>query len=425
MQIVVVGLNHRTASVELRERMAFSSEQAQDAAVQIRSRGLLNEVVVLSTCNRTELYGVPNGHVDGAAALEVFFASYHKIPRKETRGVFYRHFNREAVRHVFHVAAGLDSMLLGEAEILGQVRKAYHSAHDQGSTGRMLNRLFQSAIEVGKLVRTETGIGMHSMSIAYAGVKLAERILPSFKDRRVLILGAGSTSEKALRRLCDRGIRQIRILNRTAKRAEDLATRYGGEAVSGQSLHKTLVWPDLVVASVSCSKPVLTWELLRQTMAARGNRPLVMIDLGIPRNVAPDVTNLANVHLCNIDHLKEIISKNIKARERAIPQAEAIIDEHIENFSRWHAGLSACSMLEDLRSGAEVDRETFLRKHSEAISNYSERERTYVIELLKKFMKGALPADVGCVRDRPDMWSKLRDLEALCGSLDDLQGQSR
>jgi glutamyl-tRNA reductase len=418
MDILVIGLNHRTASVGLRERIGFSNEQAREATAQICSQGVLKELVILSTCNRTELYGVPNGHDDSVKAMEDFIMSYHRLQPQEVCTSFYRHTDRDAVRHIYRVASGLDSMMLGEAEILGQVREAYRRAFKQGATGRMLNRLFQSALEVGKHVRTDTGIGMHPMSVAFAGVKLAEGILTSLNDRRVLILGAGDTSEKVLRHLCDRGMKQIRIVNRTREHAEVLASRYGGEVVAWEDLRKTLEWPDLVVTSVSRRDPVLNREMLSRALRARKNRVLMMIDLGVPRNIAPGAGELPGVHLYNIDHLKEIVLQNLKAREQEIPRAEAIVEEHIENFARWQAGLSACAMLQDLRAGTQVDRDVFLRKHAEAMSRYSSEERAYVMELLKKFLNGSGRDRARNAEDDAEIWSRLQALSTLCSVLD-------
>ncbi len=189
-------------------------------------------------------------------------------------------------------------------------------------------------------MRTDPGIGMHPMSVSLAGVKLAEGILSSLNDRRVLILGAGATSEKVLRHLCDRGMRQIRILNRTAENARSMAARYGGEVVPWASLRTALEWPDLVVTSISSPEPVLTREMLGHAMKVRRNRTLMLIDLGVPRNVAPSAGELANIYLYNIDHLQESVSRNLNAREKEIPRAQAIIEEHIENYASWQAGLS-------------------------------------------------------------------------------------
>src|SRR5579862_2454333 len=210
MEIVLIGLNHRTATVALRERVVFSAEQAREAAEQLRSRGILEETLVLSTCNRSELYGVPGElATDSIGAVELFLASFHQLSPSELDGSLYRHRDSQAVRHLFRVAAGLDSMLLGEAEILGQVRDAYKIALDHGATGPVLNRLFQGALEVGKRVRSETDLGTRPMSVASAGVKLAERIFGKLKERAALVLGAGMISEQVLAQLRDRDIARL------------------------------------------------------------------------------------------------------------------------------------------------------------------------------------------------------------------------
>src|ERR1700686_2327151 len=227
MEIVLIGLNHRTATVELRERVAFNVQQACEAADQLRSRGILEETLVLSTCNRSELYGVPRElSVDSAGAMEQFLASFHKLPPAELNSSLYRYRDGHAVRHLFRVSAGLDSMLLGEAEILGQVREAYRIALDQGATGPVLNRIFQGALEVGKRVRSETEIGTRPVSVAFAGVKLAERIFGKLNHHKALIVGAGSTSEQVVKHLGDRGVKQLRVINRTPDHAVDLAARF-------------------------------------------------------------------------------------------------------------------------------------------------------------------------------------------------------
>lgn len=423
MEIIVIGLNHRTAGVELRERMSFRKEQAGELSEQILARGLMHEVLILSTCNRTELYGVPDRWMGNRTdLLEDFLMSYHNLQPEKINGAVYKHIDRDAVRHIYRVASGLDSIMPGEAEILGQVRTAYRNAYKLGVTGRVLNRLFQSAIEVGKRVRTHTGIGVQPMSVAFAGVKLAENILTSLKDRRGLILGAGVTSGRVLRHLCDRGMQRIRILNRSAERAQTLAARYGGEVVPWGDLAKTLDWPDLVVASVASSEPVLTAEMLQESMARRKNRTLMLMDLGVPRNIAPGAGELKNVCLYNIDHLKETVLQNLKAREQEIPRAEAIVEEHIQNFTRWQAGASACSILSDLRAGPQIDRDTFLRKHLDAMSHYSDRERAYVMELLKKFLNGGRAANGGNSQEELEMWNKVRALSAFCTHFGDNLG---
>src|SRR5437660_5994051 len=232
MEIVLVGLNHRTAPVEVRERVSFTVEQAQQAATELRERGILEETLVLSTCNRSEVYGVPPEDVrQSAGALATYLSSSHSGTTEALGPSLYNHYDREAVRHLFRVSSGLDSMLIGEAEILGQVREAYRAAHGNGGTGPVLNRLFQGALEVGKRVRSETELGTRPMSVAAAGVKLAERIFGKLSERSALVLGAGTISEQVVSTLRDRGIAHLYVMNRSRDRAQALATQFGARLI--------------------------------------------------------------------------------------------------------------------------------------------------------------------------------------------------
>src|SRR5271170_3572563 len=336
MEIVVIGLNHRTAPVELRERVSFTIDQAQQAAEELRSKGVLSETLVLSTCNRSELYGVPpESAEDSAGAMELFLATFHQVELVTLGSSLYRRRDREAVRHLFRVAAGIDSMLLGEAEILGQVRDAYQIAVDHGATGPVLNRMFQAALEVGKRARSETDIGKRPVSVAFAGVKLAEQIFGSLRGHSALILGAGATGEQVVGHLRDRGISRLRVANRSRERAQELAARVGAEVVEWEQLAAALEWPDMIVSSVASPEPVLSREMIERAMAARSNRQLFMIDLGMPRNIAASVTHLYNVYLYDMDDLSEIVDQNKRAREAEIPRVEAIVDQHVEKFEVW------------------------------------------------------------------------------------------
>src|SRR5579863_2389060 len=342
MEIVLLGVNHRTAPVELRERVAFSTEKAKRASEELRSHGLLAETLVLSTCNRSELYGVPpEFSSETLERLERYFAALHELDPAALNGNLYRHRDADVVRHVFRVSAGIDSMFLGEAEILGQVRDAYQAALQLGATGPVLNRMFQAALEVGKRVRTETEIGTRPVSVAFAGVKLAEQIFGRLNHHKALIVGAGATSEQVVKHLCDRGVKQLRVINRTPEHAVDLAAKFHGDVIPWEHLSDALVWPDLIVTSVSNAEPILTRAVLERAMAERGNRGLLLIDLGVPRNVDAGAAGLYNIYLYNIDDLTEIVEQNKKAREAEIPRAEAIIGEHVEKFLHWQAGVAA------------------------------------------------------------------------------------
>jgi len=395
MEIVLIGLNHRTASVDLRERVAFTPEQAREAAEQLRSRGILEESLVLSTCNRSELYGVPREDAtDSAGAVELFVASFHQLSLNELNGSLYRHRDSHAVRHLFRVAAGLDSMLLGEAEILGQVRDAYQIALDRGETGPVLNRMFQAALEVGKRVRNETELGARPVSVAFSGVKLAERIFGKLNNHRALIVGAGATSEQVVRHLCDRGVKQLRVLNRTPEHAVDLAARFGGEVVPWENLAAALDWPDLIVTSVSASEPILTRSIIGRAMAARGNRALLLIDLGVPRNVASDVSDVYNTYLYNIDDLTEI-------------------DEQVDKFLHWQAGVAAGAVLGDLRNKLAAEHEAFVQERLASMPNLSEEDRAKVAAMLREFLDRVVITPAERMRGIPELRRKLQNFEAI------------
>src|SRR6201988_4358014 len=258
MEIVLVGLNHRSAPVEVRERVSFTADQARQAAEELRARGIFHETLVLSTCNRSEVYGVlPEAPRQSAAALSSYLSDFHSVQLDLLNGSLYHHYDRHAVRHLFRVASGLDSMVLGEAEILGQVREAYRIAYEQGATGPVLNRLFQGALEVGKRVRSETELGTRPMSVASAGVKLAERIFGKLQERAALVLGAGMISEQVVSQLRDRNIARLLVMNRSLERADQLARQFAGKVIAWDDWESALTLPDVIVSSVSAERPVL------------------------------------------------------------------------------------------------------------------------------------------------------------------------
>jgi glutamyl-tRNA reductase len=417
VEIVLIGLNHRTAPVDLRERVSFTEEAARLATEQLRSRGVLSETLVLSTCNRSELYGVPPESAASAkesvGAMELFLATFHKIEPAVLNGSLYRRHDREAVRHLFRVAAGLDSMMLGEAEILGQIREAYRIAVDHGGTGPVLNRMFQGALEVGKRVRAETQISARPMSVAFAGVKLAERIFGSLRSHSALILGAGSTGEQVVAHLRDRGISRLGVANRSRHRTVELAERFGAEVVDWAALDSALVWPDLVICSVSSSEPVVSLQDVERAMAARSNRSLLFIDLGVPRNVAPGAADLYNVYLYGVDDLKEIVEQNKRAREAEVPKVEVLVEEHVSKFESWQAGVEAGAVLRELRSRLGAEREAFLRERLSAMTHLSADDKRRIAALMDELLDRVLLEPAERLKAVPDLRRKLQNLEAL------------
>ncbi|HXQ25912.1 MAG TPA: glutamyl-tRNA reductase [Candidatus Acidoferrales bacterium] len=414
IQIALIGCNHRTAPVELRERVAFTAEQALEAARELRRQGILEEVVVLSTCNRSELYGVAvESGSEVTEAMEDFLTSFHKITRAELEGRTYRWVDTDALRHLFRVASGLDSMLLGEAEILGQLRTAYGQALEHGATGPVLNRAFQGALEVGKRVRAETEVGARPMSVALAGVKLAERVFGNLKGHAALIVGAGAVAEQVVEHLRNRGIGNLRVVNRSHDRATELAARMGGEAVAWESLEKVLGAPDIIVTSVANAAPVLTRGMLERALSVRGGRPIFVVDLGVPRNVAPDAAGLYNFYLYNIDDLGEIVEQNKRAREAEIPRAEAIIAEHISKFHSWRAALEAGSIVDDLRGRFREQREALLRERLAEMQNVSPEERERLAAITEELIERVLAEPAQKIRKGGTMRGRLGAIDAV------------
>jgi glutamyl-tRNA reductase len=414
MEIVLVGLNHRTAPVEVRERVSFTTEQARRAADELRSRGILEETLVLSTCNRSEIYGVPpeTAH-ESAPDLSSFLSEFHSVRPDVLRGALYHHYDREAVRHLFRVSTGLDSMLLGEAEILGQVREAYRFAHEQGATGPVLNRLFQGALEVGKRVRTETELGARPMSVAAAGVKLAERIFGKLTERTALVLGAGTISEQVLSTLRDRGIAHLFVMNRSRDRAEALAEQFGGRVVEWGKWDTALLMPDVIVASVSAEEPVLPRDVLQAAMAARANRALFLMDLGVPRNIEAAASELYNVYVYDMDDLSEIVQQNRHARQSEVPRAEAILEEHVGKFLSWQASVELVGLVEALRERLREERSAFIRARLAEMGHLSATDRQRVEGLMDELLEKLLLQPAERLRGERVLRRKIQNVEAL------------
>jgi glutamyl-tRNA reductase len=345
-------------------------------------------------------------------AMEEFLTAYHRISLAELEGRTYRWVGTDAVRHLYRVAAGLDSMLLGEAEILGQLRTAYGQALEHGATGPVLNRAFQGALEVGKRVRAETEVGARPMSVSLAGVKLAERVFGSLKGHAALILGAGTVAEQVVEHLKHRGIGNVRVVNRSFDRARQLAERMGGEAVAWGALGSVLSTPDIIVTSVGDAGHVLSHEMLERALAARGGRPVFVVDLGVPRNVAAEAASLYNLYLYNIDDLGEIVEQNKRAREAEIPRAEAIISEHVAKFEAWRAALEASSIVDELREEFQRRRNDVVDHHLNA-HNVSPDQRERINKITEDLIERLLETPAEQLRKGRGLRGRLGAIDAV------------
>jgi glutamyl-tRNA reductase len=414
MEIILVGLNFRTAPVEVREKVSFSADQARKAGEELRTQGILEETLVLSTCNRTEIYGVhADGNRESAGALSTYLSGFHSLQPDVLKPSLYHHYDHDAVRHLFRVSAGLDSMLLGEAEILGQVREAYLHAQESHVTGPVLNRLFQAALEIGKRVRAETELGTRPMGVASAGMKLAERIFGKLSDRSALVLGAGTISEQVVSQLRDRKIKNLYLSNRSRDKAEELARQYDGKVMDWGVWDNALKLPDVIVSAIGVQDTLLTRAMIERAMSARGNRALFLMDLGLPRNIEPAAADLYNVYLYTMDDLTEIVNQNRSARQTEVPKAEALVEEHVGKFISWQASVQLIGVLETLRGSLKERRAAFLHEKLSGMNHFSEEDREHIGNMMDELIEKLLIAPAERLRSEKEHRKKFQNVEAL------------
>ena len=351
MPIVAYGLSHKTASIALRERVALDPATLRNALAELRQVQQVEEAAILSTCNRTELYCVLTER--GHAPLAHWLATHRSIGVPELESVSYALWDDQAARHLARVASGLDSMALGEPQIMGQLKDAYETARSVGTLGPRLERLTQHSFAVAKRVRTNTDIGRNPISVAYAAVSLAQRIFEDLSQNQALLLGAGDTIELVARHLRERGVAKIVIANRTLANARALANEVGGEAISLADAPRYLVHSDIVISSTASPIPILGKGAVENALKKRKHRPIFMVDIAVPRDIEPEVGQLGDVYLYTIDDLTAIIEDNVRARRRAAEQGELIIEEGVEEYLRDQRVRESQNTLTALRRQAE------------------------------------------------------------------------
>ena len=348
MSLVTVGLNHQTAPVEIRERITFAPESISEALQQMQSDLHVPEATIVSTCNRTEIYcGMPSTQTNDVVT---WLHDYHKEPRDTFSPFLFTHYDRDAAQHLMRVCSGLDSMVLGEPQILGQMKQAFREAGESGMVGRDLTLLFQSAFSVAKQVRTDTAVGASPVSVAFAAVSLAKQIFGDLTEHTAILIGAGETIELALQHLHANGIGKTIIANRTAERAQRLAERYQSEVISLGEIPQHLAEADITISSTASQLPILGKGAVEAALKARRHRPMAMIDIAVPRDIEPQVSQLSDVFLYTVDNLQEIIDQGMQARQQAAVKAEHIIENQATTFMRKIRGLDAGSTIRDLRA---------------------------------------------------------------------------
>lgn len=360
MSLLAVGVNHRTAPVELREQLAVGEERLPGLLEDLRRDLCLDEVAVLSTCNRTEIYCL----ADAARAVPILEWLGHRqhIGVDRLLAAHYLHADDEAARHMMRVAAGLDSLVLGEPQVFGQLKDAYAVAHRAGTVGRELERCFQQVFAVAKRVRTETAIGANPVSVAYAAVSLARHLFSDIADTRALLIGAGEMIELVARHLAEQGVREITVANRTLARAHVLADRHGGRAITLEEIPWALETADVVISCTASPVPVLGKGTVERVLRQRRHRPLFMVDLAVPRDIEPEIGRLADVYLHSIDDLRGVIDENVRAREAAAREAELLVEAASARYLAQQREQDAAPILRTVRGRAEQLREAELAK---------------------------------------------------------------
>ncbi|MSR23133.1 MAG: glutamyl-tRNA reductase [Gemmatimonadetes bacterium] len=379
MPLAVVGVSHETAPVDIREKVAFGSAEAGDALLALRKEAGVDEAVILSTCNRTEVYLFPVREERPIRAVERLLAGKAGPTPRPLGSYVFQEWGEGAVRHLFHVSAGLDSMVTGEAEIQGQVKEAYQRASTlpvfPPMAGPVLNRLFQMALAVGGRIRSETPIGEGTASVASVAVELARKIFGSLKGKRVLILGAGIAGELIAEALTREGVEGVVVATRTYDRAVNLARKHRGHAIPFEKIHEALPSVDIVLSSTAAPYPVLTRSIVRDSFQEPRRHPLLIIDIAVPRDVDPAVGDEPEVFLYNVDDLRKIVDEHVRTREGALPEAQRIIAAHSEEFRSWYASLEVVPVIQDMRKQAKAFREAELERLFRGLAHVSPEDR--------------------------------------------------
>lgn len=435
MPIVLLGLNHRSAPLDVREKLTFPSATLGEALGRLRNLGSLHEGLILSTCNRTELLGrTGDDGGEGAEVMKAFLAQERGFPAEELDRYCYRMSDRDAIHHLFRVTASLDSMVLGEAQILGQVKEAYQAALRARTLGSVLDPLLRKALGVARLVRTRTGIARHPTSISHAAVSLARTIFEDLTERRILLIGAGKTGELAARYLAERGIRSLLIANRSFPRAVELAQCLGGEAVHFERLLEHLETVDIVISSTAAPQPILRYEDAARLIRARKNRPIFLIDIAVPRDIEPRVNTIDNVYLYDLDDLQGVVAASRAEREVEAGLAEEIVKREAEAFAAWVRTLDLSPIIVDVRQRMDRLRIRELERYRGRLAGLTPEQRRAVEEmtgsLLNKVLHHPIRALKAAVRrgegpDRLHFFQEIFGIEGVSEAGEESPGQSR
>ncbi len=386
MHTIVVGLNYKTAPVEIREKLSFIESELPQAMEALQKQKSILENVIVSTCNRTEIYAVVDQLHTGRHFVKQFLANWFDLPVETFSSYLTIREEDEAIEHLFKVTAGIDSMVLGETQILGQVKKSFLSGQEIGTTGTVYNQLFKQAVTFAKRAHNETAIGENAVSVSYAAVELAKKIFGSLQRKHVAILGAGKMGELAIENLYGSGVGKVTVINRTFEKAESLAAKFHGEAKSMKELQCSLLEADILITSTGATDYVIDYELMQFVERLRKGKPLFMVDIAVPRDIDPRVGDLPNVFLYDIDDLQGIVEANLAERERAAADITDMIGNEVVQFKDWVATLGVVPVISALRKKANRIQEETMTSIENKMPDLSERER----KILSKHTKSII-----------------------------------
>jgi glutamyl-tRNA reductase len=390
MELLVIGLNHKTAPIEIRECLAFPEEKMGKALSKVHSLPSVKENMIVSTCNRVEVYAATREAEKAIHDLKGFLSQYHDFSLKEFEKSLYTHVGEEAVRHIFRVASSLDSMVVGEPQILGQIKEAYDMAQQAKTSGLILHRLLHRAFHVAKRVRTETEIAISAVSVSSVAVKLAEKIFGTLEKKTVLLLGAGEMCELAARHLISAGVEKISVSNRTYEQAVALAQRFRGEAIPFEEMGQGLKKTDIVISATHSPHYLIEHDQIIKLMKDRKQRPIFFIDIADPRDIEPEVGEIENIYLYNIDDLQKVANENIKDREKESQRAEAIVQDEMVKFVNWYRSLDVTPTIVALRDKFEEIRKKELEKTLSLHPDLSDKEKRSLEALTSSIVKKIL-----------------------------------
>ena len=379
--LILVGVNHKTTPVEIREKLAFTKGKIEESVDRLLNFPDIIEHTILSTCNRVEIYARANGQNSAIQSIKQFICDFHGLSAVQLEEHFYSYSNEAAIEHLFRVSSSLDSMILGEAQILGQVKDAYSLAKDLRSTGLVLNQLFEKAFSIAKKVREETGIAERSVSISSAAVELAQKIFDDLENYTVMLVGTGEMAELAAKHLISYGVKTVYVTSRTYERAANLARTLNGSALDFEAFKNELYRADIVITSTSASRFIITKDMVEKAIHERKNKPIFFIDIAVPRDIEPDVNDLENVYLYDIDDLHVVVSANMKEREKESENAMHLISQEVNKFNNWLGTLDAVPTIVEIRKRVENIGNQEMERTLKKIPHLSEEDKKIIYQM--------------------------------------------